>query len=286
MCWRMALFWILCVILSLCPLPLGITITAYNHCLDSGALGPSDVTTLSPIGVQQCIKHCLGDRGCLSINYWRKDLKCALQRAKAGGTINLIADPTCFYIERADLPTAMAAACATSSCQGHCTALSRGGIFCDTSGTTTTTTTTTPTTTPTPTPTCPSDYHWDPSIPFCHRITTDPKATWPDARTACQTVGADLAIIDVPAKFSKILNDPDRPSNSYRHWMGAAFNTTTNTYYWIDGRDVGANFTSTYNLAGAADTCLYWYDLSPQTRKATCTVAHYSYVCEFRAGLY
>ena len=74
-------------------------------------------------------------------------------------------------------------------------------------GTTTTTTTTTPTTTPTPTPTCPSDYHWDPSIPFCHRITTDPKATWPDARTACQTVGADLAIIDVPAKFSKILND-------------------------------------------------------------------------------
>ena len=29
---------------------------------------------------------------------------------------------------------AMAAACATSSCQGHCTALSRGGIFCDTSG--------------------------------------------------------------------------------------------------------------------------------------------------------
>ena len=105
MCWRMALFWILCVILSLCPLTLGITITAYNHCLDSGALGPSDVTTLSPIGVQQCIKHCLGDRGCLSINYWRKDLKCALQRAKAGGTINLMADPTCFYIERADLPT-------------------------------------------------------------------------------------------------------------------------------------------------------------------------------------
>ena len=71
-------------------------------------------------------------------------------------------------------------------------------------GTTTTTTTTTPTTT---TPTCPSDYHWDPSIPFCHRITTNPKATWPDARTACQTVGADLAIIDVSAKFSKIFND-------------------------------------------------------------------------------
>ena len=105
MCWRMALFWILCVILSWCPLPLGITITAYNHCLDSGALAPSDVTTLSPIGVQQCIKHCLGDRGCLSINYWRGDLKCALQRVKAGGTINLVADPTCFYIERADLPT-------------------------------------------------------------------------------------------------------------------------------------------------------------------------------------
>ena len=29
---------------------------------------------------------------------------------------------------------AMAAACATSSCQGHCTPLSQGGIFCDTSG--------------------------------------------------------------------------------------------------------------------------------------------------------
>ena len=29
---------------------------------------------------------------------------------------------------------AMAAACATSSCQGHCTALSQGGIFCETNG--------------------------------------------------------------------------------------------------------------------------------------------------------
>ncbi|XP_078321326.1 uncharacterized protein LOC111115869 isoform X1 [Crassostrea virginica] len=314
MCWRMALFWTLCVILSWCPLPLGITITVYNHCLDSGALGPSDVTTLSPIGVQQCIKHCLRDRGCLSISYWRRDLKCAVQRVKAGGTINLVADPTCFYIERADLPTAMAAACATSSCQGHCTPLSQGGIFCDTSGTTTfpeetpatttTTTTTTPTTTtpppttttpttttPTPTttpsPTCPSNYHWDPSIPFCHRITTYPKATWPEARTACQTVGADLAIIDVSAKFSKILNDPDRPSTSHKHWMGAVFNTTTNTYYWIDGRDVGATFTSTYDLDdGEADTCLYWYHHSPQTREKECTDRHYAYVCEFRAGLY
>ena len=66
---------------------------------------------------------------------------------------------------------------------------------------------TTTTTTTTPPPTCPSNYHWDPSIPFCHKITTDPKSTWPEARTACQTVGADLAIIDVSAKFSKILSD-------------------------------------------------------------------------------
>lgn len=70
-----------------------------------------------------------------------------------------------------------------------------------------TTSTVTTTTTTTPAPTCPSDYKWDPNIPFCHKITTDPKENWPNARTACQTVGADLAIIDVSAKFSKILSD-------------------------------------------------------------------------------
>lgn len=68
-------------------------------------------------------------------------------------------------------------------------------------------TTTTTTTTTTPAPTCPSNYKWDPNIPFCHKITTDPKESWPNARAACQTVGADLAIIDVSAKFSKILSD-------------------------------------------------------------------------------
>lgn len=70
-----------------------------------------------------------------------------------------------------------------------------------------TTPTFTTTTTTTPAPTCPSDYKWDPNIPFCHKITTDPKESWPNARAACQTVGADLAIIDVSAKFSKILSD-------------------------------------------------------------------------------
>lgn len=68
-------------------------------------------------------------------------------------------------------------------------------------------TTTTTTTTTTLAPTCPSDYKWDPNIPFCHKITTDPKESWPNARAACQTVGADLAILDVSAKFSKILSD-------------------------------------------------------------------------------
>lgn len=77
----------------------------------------------------------------------------------------------------------------------------------NTISTTPTFTTTTTTTTTTPAPTCPSDYKWDPNIPFCHKITTDPKESWPNARAACQTVGADLAIIDVSAKFSKILSD-------------------------------------------------------------------------------
>lgn len=83
-----------------------------------------------------------------------------------------------------------------------------------------------------------------------------------------------------------ILFTADRPFNSFNHWMGGIFNTTTNTYYWIDGRDVGATFSTTYGLVGAADTCLYWYDMSPQTREKKCSIAQYSYVCEYKNGLY
>uniref|UniRef100_K1RU37 Uncharacterized protein n=1 Tax=Magallana gigas TaxID=29159 RepID=K1RU37_MAGGI len=186
---------------------------AYHQCLDLGALNPSDVSTLNTIGLQQCMRECLGDRTCLSLNYWRNDLRCTQHRVKTGGAYGLVPDSECIYIERQDLPM----------------------------------------------------------------ITTDPKQSWPNARAACQTVGADLAIIDVSAKFSKILSDPDRPFNSFNHWMGGIFNTTTNSYYWIDGRDVGATFSITYGLSGGADNCLYWYDMSPQTREKKCTVAQYSY---------
>lgn len=81
-----------------------LTITAYHQCLDLGALNPSDVSTLNTIGLQQCMRECLGDRSCLSLNYWRNDLRCTQHRVKTGGPYGLVPDSECIYIERQDLP--------------------------------------------------------------------------------------------------------------------------------------------------------------------------------------
>lgn len=81
-----------------------LTITAYHQCLDLGALNPSDVSTLNTIGLQQCMRECLGDRSCLSLNYWRNDLRCTQHRVKTGGAYGLVPDSECIYIERQDLP--------------------------------------------------------------------------------------------------------------------------------------------------------------------------------------
>lgn len=81
-----------------------LTITAYHQCLDLGALNPSDVYTLNTIGLQQCMRECLGDRTCLSLNYWRNDLRCTQHRVKTGGAYGLVPDSECIYIERQDLP--------------------------------------------------------------------------------------------------------------------------------------------------------------------------------------
>lgn len=74
-----------------------LTITAYHQCLDLGALNPSDVSTLNTIGLQQCMRECLGDRTCLSLNYWRNDLRCTQHRVKTGGAYGLVPDSECIY---------------------------------------------------------------------------------------------------------------------------------------------------------------------------------------------
>lgn len=91
-----------------------LTSTAYHQCLDLGSLNPSDVSTLNTIGLQQCMRECLGDRSCSSLNYWRNDLKCTQHRVKTGGPYGLVPDSDCIYIERQDLPMVSI----YSSCQG------------------------------------------------------------------------------------------------------------------------------------------------------------------------
>lgn len=43
--------------------------------------------------------------------------------------------------------------------------------------------------------------------------------------------------------------------------MGGIFNIIINSYYWIDGRDVGVIFSIIYGLLGVVDNCFYWYDM-------------------------
>ena len=64
---------------------------------------------LSHTGQKQCVRECMRRGDCLSVNYWRRDLRCQLNPSTVGLGAVLIPDVNCVYMERASQPQVMSA---------------------------------------------------------------------------------------------------------------------------------------------------------------------------------
>lgn len=75
-----------------------VNITQVGHKLDV----PGQILTAT--GKKQCIRECMRRGDCLSVNYWRSDLRCQLNPSTAGPGVVLVPDVLCDYMEKIDQP--------------------------------------------------------------------------------------------------------------------------------------------------------------------------------------
>lgn len=59
---------------------------------------------LHTIGKQQCVRECMRRGDCLSVNYWRSELRCQLNPSTEGPGVLLVPDVNSVYIEKASQP--------------------------------------------------------------------------------------------------------------------------------------------------------------------------------------
>ncbi|XP_062612647.1 mucin-5AC-like [Saccostrea cucullata] len=102
-----------------------LTITQFGQRLNIS--GP----ILTYIGQQQCVRECLKEGGCESVNYCRFLLRCQLNPATVGPGVGLLPDHGCIYLEKATQPQELAmGSCQSSVCPFKCTQLSSGATSC------------------------------------------------------------------------------------------------------------------------------------------------------------
>lgn len=59
---------------------------------------------LNTIGKQQCVRECMRRGDCLSVNYWRSELRCQLNPSTVAPGAVLVPDVNSVYMEKASQP--------------------------------------------------------------------------------------------------------------------------------------------------------------------------------------
>uniref|UniRef100_K1Q9I2 Uncharacterized protein n=1 Tax=Magallana gigas TaxID=29159 RepID=K1Q9I2_MAGGI len=86
---------------------------------------------LSHTGQKQCVRECMRRGDCLSVNYWRSDLRCQLNPSTVGPGVVLVPDPDCVYmVKSTQPPEILSGPCFSTSCSMRCTDLSSGSSYC------------------------------------------------------------------------------------------------------------------------------------------------------------
>lgn len=71
-----------------------VIITQVGHRLDvSGQV-------LTAMGQKQCVRECMRRGDCLSVNYWRSEVRCQLNPSTVGPGVVLVPDSLCDYMEK------------------------------------------------------------------------------------------------------------------------------------------------------------------------------------------
>lgn len=71
-----------------------VSITQVGHRLDV----PGQV--LTAMGQKQCVRECMRRGDCLSVNYWRSEVRCQLNPSTVGPGVVLVPDSLCDYMEK------------------------------------------------------------------------------------------------------------------------------------------------------------------------------------------
>ncbi|XP_052710660.1 lymphocyte antigen 75-like [Crassostrea angulata] len=227
---------------------------------------------LSDTGQKQCVRECMRRGDCLSVNYWRRDLRCQLNPSTMGPGVVLVPDPACVYmVKSTQPPEILSGPCFSTSCSMRCTDLSSGSSYCGPviSALPTTTqppptsplTTTTAQTTTTIATTCPSNFKWDAFTNLCYFVEEN-HMTWQDANNYCQSLGARLAILDTPAKLDLISNDYMSAQIMYfEYFIGGSFDDMVLDWKWVNGSIIDPNYLMNYPVSGGPGACLIWSDI-------------------------
>ncbi|XP_061169468.1 uncharacterized protein LOC133178788 [Saccostrea echinata] len=144
------------------------------------------MNVLAIIGQKQCIRSCLQNRKCKSVNYRKQQLNCELIAAKYGDPgATLVLDSECDYIEMENQPQELAGSCKSTSCKGQCTALSRGKTFCTKEK-------------------CPTSWKINGEKKYCFMNNS---LKWQDAKDSCISMEAHLLAIETEAEQIWIQNE-------------------------------------------------------------------------------
>nr|XP_022286667.1 C-type mannose receptor 2-like [Crassostrea virginica] len=213
------------------------------------------------------MKECLRRGDCLSVNYWRSQLRCQLNPAVVGPGLALIPDSSGVYMEKSSQPQDLSTGpCSTISCAQTCTDLSNGGrTFCG----------------PTVKPSvdCPAGFLWRPAASLCYKA-TDISMTWSEADAYCVSIGARLAKLDTDAKINIVDSDYNGGALvTHQYYIGGSVvSGATSEWQWVGGTPMDPAFQTLYSLTLTDGQCLLW-DFTTRLSQYACTFA-FPALCE------
>ncbi|XP_062606560.1 uncharacterized protein LOC134268335 [Saccostrea cucullata] len=220
-------------------------VTAAGQCLVADR---HIVQILKPIGQKQCVRKCLQNRQCQSVNYKRQQLLCEIILAKYGDEgISLVTNAECDYIEMDSQEMGLGSVCISSSCDGECVLLSSGESFCNKQHYYV----------------CPNNYIWIKEHLLCFSAHYT-ALSWQGAESYCQSLSnrTRLAVLDTWEKIQAVTENV----NSYDFfWLGASFNLPgtpsygKDSFYWNTGKQVDPTMIS-YHEEGQCLELDTWED--------------------------
>nr|XP_034331174.1 C-type mannose receptor 2 [Crassostrea gigas] len=197
-------------------------------------------STLSPSGIQQCVRACFLDRACNSVNFDRSQLTCHLNSREVQPD-SLTSDSDFVFITNISGSQNLTKDCSQNNCgqEESCINLKNGSTCIKT--------------------VCPrAVYSYDNSSNTCYRIVDHLFLNWTAAEDFCQKDGAHLISLRTENQtnfISEQLKINYIHTNLTEYWIGLSDREVEGAFRWVDGQSVGFS---------------NWGDNQPNNRDVNC----------------